>query len=295
MKKIRSTKKIWYDWLINYIAEAITKSVEGFKDKIASLFKTNTPKETLYGRGKKLSRPRKQNIKKRFISEENKKKINSRIIRDIWKLFEKQKEKEERKELEKKKKQNERIIKNKIIRDIKTLFEQEQEDYYKPKRASNFWNNNYVEYESSCDENSDLSLNVYLNKIKPYFRDLAIDLQNSDTWKIQLTIAINFIYPKDTEEKRVIHSMNDNIKFTPYNDANEIVYKLFETLRSKQQDNLETAMRRSDFIFDSVQLMYYKCHKVDFKRDGSYIDSPDWIKNKKATINPKNEDDKCFQ
>ena len=41
--------------------------------------------------------------------------------------------------------------------------------------------------------------------------------------------------------------------------------------------------------------MYYKCHKVNFKRGGSYIYSPDWIKNKKATINPKNEDDKCFQ
>ena len=27
---------------------------------------------------------------------------------------------------------------------------------------------------------------------------------------------------------------------------------------------------------------------------GSYIDSPDWIKKKKATINPKNTDDKCF-
>ena len=54
-------------------------------------------------------------------------------------------------------------------------------------------------------------------------------------------------------------------------------------------------MRRSDFIFDSVQLMYYKCHKVCFKRDGSHIDCPDWIQNKKATINPKNEDDKCFQ
>ena len=268
-------KKTWYDWLINYIAEAITKSVEVFKDK--------------------LSRPKKQNIKKRFISEENKEKINRRIIRDIWKLFETQKEKEERKESEKKKKQNERIIKNKIIRDIKTRFEQEEENYYKPKRASNFWNKNYVEYESNCDENSDLSLNVYLNKIKPYFRDLTINLQNSDTWKIQLTIAINFIYSKDTEEKRLIHSMNDNRKFTPYDDANEIVYKLFETLRSKQQDNLETSMRRSDFIFDSVQLMYYKCHKVCFKRDGSHIDCPDWIQNKKATINPKNEDDKCFQ
>ena len=54
-------------------------------------------------------------------------------------------------------------------------------------------------------------------------------------------------------------------------------------------------MRGSDSIFDSVQLMYYKCHKVNFKHSGSYIDSPDWIEKKKATINPKNTDNKCFQ
>ena len=67
------------------------------------------------------------------------------------------------------------------------------------------------------------------------------------------------------------------------------------TLRSRYQGNLETSMRGNDSIFDSVQLMYYKCHKVDFMRGGSYIDSPDWIKKKKATVNPKNTDDKCFQ
>ena len=54
-------------------------------------------------------------------------------------------------------------------------------------------------------------------------------------------------------------------------------------------------MKGSDFIFDSVQLMYCKCHKVIFIRDGSYIDSPDWIKKKKATINAKKTEDKCFQ
>ena len=41
--------------------------------------------------------------------------------------------------------------------------------------------------------------------------------------------------------------------------------------------------------------MYDKCHKVNFRRGGSYIDSPDWMKKKKATINPKNKNDKCFQ
>ena len=41
--------------------------------------------------------------------------------------------------------------------------------------------------------------------------------------------------------------------------------------------------------------MYYKCHKVNFRHGGSYIDSPDWIKRKKATKNLKNKDHKCFQ
>ena len=41
--------------------------------------------------------------------------------------------------------------------------------------------------------------------------------------------------------------------------------------------------------------MYCKGNKVNFKRGGSYIDTPDWIKKKKATINLKNADDKCFQ
>ena len=52
-----------------------------------------------------------------------------------------------------KKKYNERIIKDTIIRDMRTLVEQQEEDYYKPKRVSNFWNNNYIEYESNDDKN----------------------------------------------------------------------------------------------------------------------------------------------
>ena len=71
-----------------------------------------------------------------------------------------------------------------------------------------------------------------------------------------------------------MHSRNDNIKFTSYNDANEVDDELFESVRTRYQGNLKRSKRGSDFIFDSVQLMYYKCHKVSFKRWGSYIDYP---------------------
>ena len=60
-----------------------------------------------------------------------------------------------------------------------------------------------------------------------------------------------------------------------------------KTLMQKYQRKLELSMKGSDFIFDSVQLMYHKCDKGNFNRNSSYIDSPDWIKNKKATISKK--------
>ena len=100
-------------------------------------------------------------------------------------------------------------------------------------------------------------------------RNILTDFQNSDTLKIQLTIAINFISSKDVEEERVMHSRSNNIKFTPYNDVSEVVDELFDSLRSKYHENLEKSMGESDYIFDSVQLMCYKCHKVNFRCGGS--------------------------
>ena len=83
-------------------------------------------------------------------------------------------------------------------------------------------------------------------------RNVIIDLQNSGAWTIQLTIAINFISSKDAEEEHVIHSSSSNIKFTPYSDANDVIDKLFQSLLSKYQENLETSMKGTDFIFDSA-------------------------------------------
>ena len=54
-------------------------------------------------------------------------------------------------------------------------------------------------------------------------------------------------------------------------------------------------MKGSEFVFDYVQFLYYKCHKKIFNRGESYIHSPDYIEDKKATINSINKKDhKCF-
>ena len=54
-------------------------------------------------------------------------------------------------------------------------------------------------------------------------------------------------------------------------------------------------MEGSDFEFDGVNFLYYDFNEISLNRGGSYIDSPKWLKDKKSTINPKNNDDKCFQ
>ena len=69
----------------------------------------------------------------------------------------------------------------------------------------------------------------------------------------------------------------------------EVIEDLFQSLLSRYQIGLEISMKGSDLTFDFVYLLFYKCHKINFKRGGSYVDSSHWIKNKKATINSINE------
>ena len=114
-------------------------------------------------------------------------------------------------------------------------------------------------------------------------------------WKIQLTIANDFISSINNDKQSVMHSNSDNIEIIINDEADEVIEKLFETLKNRYQNNLE-AIRSSEFVFDYVHLLFYKCHKMNPNRDGPYTDSLDWIKNKKATINPiDKKDNKCFQ
>ena len=76
----------------------------------------------------------------------------------------------------------------------------------------------------------------------------------------------------------------------------EIIEELFKSLLQRFQERLEESMKGCEFVRDSVDLLYYQLQKTSLKRTGSsYIDSPKWLKNKKATINPKNSDNNSFQ
>ena len=78
--------------------------------------------------------------------------------------------------------------------------------------------------------------------------------------EIQLTPAINFTSSKDTGEERELYTTSDTVKFTSYDDINDVAKKLFQSLLSRSRDDLETSVRGSDFY--SVELMYFKRHRV---------------------------------
>ena len=80
-------------------------------------------------------------------------------------------------------------------------------------------------------------------------------------------------------------------------NTDDAIDRLFDTLLQRFQQAIETSNERgSGFTHESVALLYYYFQKIDIKRAESYIKSPDWLVNKRATINPKNKkDNKCFQ
>ena len=91
-----------------------------------------------------------------------------------------------------------------------------------------------------------------------------------------------------------MHTRSNNEEFMNGSDTDEIIKDLFKSILQRYQENLQEKMRGSNFAFDSVNFLYYDFNKISISRGGLYIDSPKWLKDKKSTINQKNNDYKCF-
>ena len=134
--------------------------------------------------------------------------------------------------------------------------------------------------------------------INPYLRDIVnnhkthgewrIHSGNTITkhktqseWKIQLTSAINFISSKDSDKTRTKHAKSDDVEIMIGSETNQIIEELVKSLLQRYQEVLEESMRRSEFIFDSVDALYYDLNKISLSRGGSYIDPPKWLENKR--------------
>ena len=167
-------------------------------------------------------------------------------------------------------------------------------DYYKPKLNKSGYNKNYAQYESKGDKI--LSLKEYLNLIEKYLRELIEEYELKGEWKVQLTIEVSFISLKPgSDQTRIKYTRSNDIEIMFGDDNDDIIEQLFESLLKKYKENLQNKMTGSEFEFDGVNFLYYDFNKTSINRGGSYIDSLKWLKDKKSTIYPKNNDDKCFQ
>ena len=79
-------------------------------------------------------------------------------------------------------------------------------------------------------------------------------------------------------------------------DTSDAINKLISSFMKRYQEGLETKMKGSSYIFERIDLLEYHLHKISLNRESSSIESPEWLKNKGVTINPKNtNDNNCFQ
>ena len=72
--------------------------------------------------------------------------------------------------------------------------------------------------------------------------------ETSSVWKIQLTMTINFISSKDSDETRTMHTKSNNVEIMIGSETSEIIKEPFESFLQKYQDGLEESMRGSRFV-----------------------------------------------
>ena len=157
-----------------------------------------------------------------------------------------------------------------------------EEDYYEPKEIKSAFDGSYILYESRGDKDNKLALYEYFEIIRPYLKDLIDDLKGE--WKIQLSMWIIFVSFTDANETPEMHTKSGNITIMSDIETEDVINELFNTFRKRYQEGLQTKMKGSSFIFERIDLLEYHPHKIILDRGSSYINSPEWTKDKKVTF-----------
>ena len=137
---------------------------------------------------------------------------------------------------------------------------------------------NYKYYESRGDQDKKLSVKQYLYKIMQYLSDLINDQKairnESNEWKIQINMNVNFVSSNDTQETRTIFVWSDNVEIRSGNETDDIVKGLLNSFLNNYQNEEIILRNGSNFVFESVDLLSYHIHKTSLKRGKSYMKFP---------------------
>ena len=131
--------------------------------------------------------------------------------------------------------------------------------------------------------------------LKPYIITLLNDTNKKETRKIQLDIRItteNILNPGD---KRNFIVRSDNTLLLYTDDTTESVENLIKSLGEHYEEQILVSREGSNFRYSNIDSLNIHIHEIQLKRGSAYIETPDWIKPKKATIIPqKTHDNYCF-
>ena len=104
----------------------------------------------------------------------------------------------------------------------------------------------------------------------PYLSELINDQKanrnDSNEWKIQINMNVNFASSNDTQETRTIFVWSDNVEIRPGNETGDIVKGLLNSFLNNYQKEQIIFRNGSNFVFESVDLLSYHIHKTSLKR-----------------------------
>ena len=164
--------------------------------------------------------------------------------------------------------------------------------YYAPILANLSFDGGYQRYGVRGDKNCDMTIDQYYNTISTHLK-MLIDINKVYETKIQIDMGFNMVHLDNN--RRITHfSRSDNVICTPSSNTNDILNLLLTSFHVKMINDIELSREGSNFVFESIEECNIHFHKIDLRRGSSFIEQQAWIKNKKATINPQNNDTYCF-
>ena len=176
------------------------------------------------------------------------------------------------------------------IDDIEYMFG-DIDNYYTPILTSSLFNKGYQRYHFRGDKTRTMSVKSYLDTIAPNLTILIDENKMMHEQKVQSDIGFNIVHIDD--KRRNTHfSSSDNMTCILSSDTSKILDLLLTSLYEKYQEDLSISCTSSSFVFESVEECNIHFHKIDLRRGATYIEAPDWLKNKKAVINPENDSTK---
>ena len=166
---------------------------------------------------------------------------------------------------------------------------EEEERLFTPIKEKSAFNGFAVQYVINGSPNYDTT--TFLKAAKPFIINIMTTNRN-----IKARLYLNCIMKKTDSDgftkisKFAFHSIGEKI-ITETTDPHEIFKEMMDEIEEVQK--VEHAVG-SGWVFVEVENLTLHINTWDPLNAGSYIDLPKELKNKKAIINMKNEDNKCF-